>query len=67
MIFNQSYSSKFSKAYVKLKGLNAFPSALKNLLANSTQCRRRECKKHSIKSMAINTPKVTLAKMKNPI
>lgn len=59
--------SSCSTMYLKQYGLNLYPSALKNLFWNSTQCKRRVCKKHSIKSMHIKTANVILAKMKNPI
>lgn len=38
-------------------GANFTPSALKNLLSNSTHCRRSACKKHSIVSINMMTPK----------
>jgi hypothetical protein len=42
-----------------LNGSNAYPEPLKNLFWNSTQWRRRQCKKHSIQSINIITAKVT--------
>lgn len=58
---------------------NLYPSALKNLLCHSTlspakrrsakksdHCSLSACKKHSIESMHISTPKETFAKTKNP-
>jgi hypothetical protein len=47
---------------LKLYGAKRIPSARKNLFWNSTQCKRRACKKHSNTSIMSNTPKVTPAK-----
>ncbi len=41
-------------------GANFHPSALKNLLLNSTHCNLKACKKHYIVSIPIITPKVML-------
>ena len=42
-----------------LNGTKAYPSPLKNLFWNSTQCSLRVCRKHSRPSMHISTKKVT--------
>ncbi len=50
-----------------VKGTNFHPSALKNLLWNSTHCSLKACKKHSIVSIPIMTPKVMLKNRYIPI
>ena len=62
-----SYSSiAFSRMALNSKGWNLYPSALKNLFWNSTQCRRSACRKHSRTSMHSSTPNVTAAKTAYP-
>ena len=57
----------FSMGADKFKGKNFLPSALKNLLLNSTHCRRKACKKHSIESIPRMTPTVIDTKKYMPI
>lgn len=50
-----------------VKGANFHPSALKNLLLNSTHWSLNACKKHSIVSIPMMTPKVILKNKYIPI
>ena len=46
--------------------MNGIPSPLKNLFWNSTQCNLSACRKHSIVSIIMITPSVTIEKNANP-
>ena len=50
----------------KENGSNAYPLPLKNLLLNSTQCKRSACKKAERDSMSMSTPIVANAQTAKP-
>lgn len=69
---NQDYSFLLASILAwmgstSVRGANFHPSALKNLLWNSTHCSLNACKKHSIVSIPMMTPKVMLKNKNIPI
>ena len=61
------FASESSIGVTKFKGVNLRPSALKNFELNSTHCRRRAWRKHSIESIPMITPAVIDTKKYIPI
>ena len=70
MLVHYSFLTASALAWMgstRVKGANFHPSALKNLLLNSTHCNLNACKKHSIVSIPIMTAKVMLKNKNMPI
>ena len=63
----RSFASDAYIGVTRFRGMNLRPSALKNFELNSTHCRRRACRKHSIESIPIMTPAVIDTKKYIPI